>query len=315
MKTAITTLTALVIMILSMPQAAEAGWGSKRGNWSGAERRSMELQEAADRNDLEVEGDYGRNPDEWLRNWKRINRRWKFRDEDIVWGNEKRPVKSRIIILDPPLEKTVGPDKVEIEWFHSHLDEQGDWKVWVQTWLVVARWAVSMRKAEIPVEMKFRPVGKGPTWLRRYNGQRRAYQELLYAWKEDASQVGKANDVLVELLYSREKLEGIVERSTAEKIVEQAGQSSRRLAQTSGVREDRKTNRGSKRTVPTTYGTGSNEKQEGVENTAGPHFADRRQVPPDEPSSWEGERFVPDGKSADQASNRRTAVGPISCTA
>ena len=225
MKIGIATLTALVVLGLSLGQAAEAEWIKNRGEWSAAERRSMELQENADPKDLEVEGDYGRDPEEWRRNWRRIQRQWRFQEEDIAWGDKKRPVRSRIVILDPPLKKTVGPDKVEVEWFHSHLDEQGHWKVWVQTWLVVARWALSIRKAEIPVEIRFRPVGKGPTWLRRYNGQRRAYQELLYAWKEDASQSGKAKDVLVELLYSREKVEEIVARSTAEKIVEQAGNS------------------------------------------------------------------------------------------
>ena len=205
--------------------SAEAQWRKNRSQMSASDQRSLELQERADPKDLEIEGDFGRDPVEWRRNWKRMQRRWKFRNENIAWGNEKRAIRRRIIILDPPLEKTVGPDKVEVEWFHSHLDEQGDWGVWVQTWLVVSPWALSMRKAEIPVEIKFRPVGKGPTWLRRYNGQRRAYQELLYAWKEDASQSGKANDVLVELIYSREKLEEIVARSTAEKIVEQAGHS------------------------------------------------------------------------------------------
>ena len=74
------------------------GMDEKRVEWYAPEHRPMELQEAADPKDVEVEGDYGRDPDEWWRNWKRIQRQWRFRREDIAWGKKKRAIKSRRIV-------------------------------------------------------------------------------------------------------------------------------------------------------------------------------------------------------------------------
>ena len=133
-----------------------------------------------------------------------------------------------------------APDRVEVEWFHSHLDESGQWGVWVQTWLKVKTWENSMLKAGIPVIPRHRAVGKGPTWLRLYNDHRRAYQELIYAWEGEPSWKGQASEVQYHLIQARDRVDRIASRESLEKIVEAAGESAeewRSLVETERTRE------------------------------------------------------------------------------
>ena len=63
---------------------------------------------------------------QWKRNWARSMRDLQnTTKQETAWGKEKRPVRSRMVVLDPPLVKTVGPDRIQVEWFWSPIDERG----------------------------------------------------------------------------------------------------------------------------------------------------------------------------------------------
>ena len=36
-----------------------------------------------------------------------------------LWPNSKRVYSTDLVVLEAPLAKTVGPEKIEIEWFHT----------------------------------------------------------------------------------------------------------------------------------------------------------------------------------------------------
>ena len=217
-----------------MVNDAEAQW-KKRSNLTSAQERALELQARADPEDLKVNGDFGRDPEEWRRTWRWIQKGWKVKDEQMAWGKEKRAIKSRVVVLVPPLVKTSREDRVEVEWFHSHIDEQGGWEVWVQTWLRLEKWRKSLEEAQVPVKIRYRAVGRGPTWLRQYNEQRRVYQELLYAWYPDASERGPAAYLMAELMLNRDKVEELGSRASMEAIVRGTG---KRLSDWEGTRRE-----------------------------------------------------------------------------
>ena len=223
-RTTSLTAAALACVMALVSTMAQAQWGGKP-ELSAADRRNIELQEATPDDELWSQGDYYRDPKEWRRNWRRTQRRGAVEGDEIAWGKEKRPVRSRVIVLDPPLAKTTPPDRVEIEWFHSHIDESGQWGVWVQTWLQVTKWNASLLKARVPVTMNHRVVGKGPTLLRVYNDRRRAYQELIYAWEGGANRGKPGRAVQYHLIQTRDRVDQIASRTSLEKIVEAAGQS------------------------------------------------------------------------------------------
>ena len=46
-------------------------------------------------------------------------------DEAVEWSKTRRANRSTVIVLDPPLPKLSGPDKVDVKIFYSYLDEFG----------------------------------------------------------------------------------------------------------------------------------------------------------------------------------------------
>lgn len=167
---------------------ANAAWVQKKRNVSPEERERMELQKSTSAEEIWKEGDYWQDFDKWMKVWKATKRGWDGTDpKDAYRQHEKRPIKSRMVILDPPLPKTMGPDVVEVEWFHTPIDSAGSGGIWGSAATRVVGWWTSWMKPDgdgkvAPVKLHFRMFGKGPTMLREFSRHRRVYQELVYAW-------------------------------------------------------------------------------------------------------------------------------------
>lgn len=224
---------ALMLLVAMATAAAEAQSRHSDGALTAADRRGMELQEAASKEDLWMNGDHWRDPREWKRTWNITRRGWpeSLDADDIAWGREKRPVKSRIIVLDPPLPKTIGPDKVQVEWFASPLDEAGTNIVWRSSIVYVLgfwyhKWPRDERKIPtVPAEVQMRLVGKGPNLLRRYNPQRRLFQELVYGWENLPDVQSSASDVMRQLILAGDEIARMTSRASGEIPIEKAGAS------------------------------------------------------------------------------------------
>ena len=121
----------------------------------------------------------------WTRNWdKRLLDMLHTDPATYTWGKKKRPAKSRIIVLNPPLAKTIGPNQVEVEWFYTPIDERGSIKIWVFARGATTKWDDSRAK-DIPVRMIPRIVGKGPGVPARFETNYRLFQEMVLAWEGD----------------------------------------------------------------------------------------------------------------------------------
>ena len=106
-------------------------------------------------------------------------------DEDaIAWGQERKANRTTVIVLDPPLPKTLGPDTVEVEWFQSFVDRHGGVEIGSRTaYLVIGKWWANWWKAKIPVGLHVRPLGEGPQLDENTLEQRQWLQRLMLAWK------------------------------------------------------------------------------------------------------------------------------------
>lgn len=158
------------------------------GNAIGQKRQltMQERQEAATEEDLLTNGEYWRDYEEWMSNWVPVRKRWDWLEtEEIARGQEKRPVRRRMVILDPPLPKTREPDSVEVEVFLVLFDGPASERVWGATATTTLNWHVTWTKGQrggVPVRFVWRVVGKGPNLLRQYNENRLLFQQMLYAW-------------------------------------------------------------------------------------------------------------------------------------
>ena len=119
-----------------------------------------------------------------FRRWKRDRERRTKRLADvsesrIAWGKEKRPNKTVVIEINPPLQKTVSPEKVEVEWFFSFLNDTGNTvsSVHAQN-AIVGKWLKGLNEENLPVYTNRRLLGIGPGLPSRFDRQRTRVQEI-----------------------------------------------------------------------------------------------------------------------------------------
>ena len=169
-------------------ESASAEWLQKKRNVSPGEQQNTEPQQETAAEEIWREGDHWQDMDERAKVWNKTLRGWNGVPlEDTYRGLEKRPTKSRIVVLDRPLPKTTGPRVVEVEWFHTPIGSTGNGNIWGSSATTTIRWWTSWLKRDgngkvAPVKLVFRMVGKGPRMLRVFAPHRRSYQELVYAW-------------------------------------------------------------------------------------------------------------------------------------
>ena len=141
-----------------------------------------------------------------------------------LWPNSKRVYSTDLVVLEAPLAKTVGPEKIEIEWFHTAIDNYGQVVSAGRSGIAVTHWIRSLWDAKIPVEFRIRMVGEGIGLNDRFREERKLHQELMLY---DGDWLGlKGNREVRRLarkgIFSDEvPLRG---RWDAEQIVEQAGE-------------------------------------------------------------------------------------------
>ena len=129
----------------------------------------------------------------WKRDWARKIQDYKnTKLKDIAWGKETRAIRSRIIILDPPLAKTIGPDRVQVEWFYTPIDDRGTNAVWIISSRRVFQWATNLYKNRVRYELTENIVGTGRGLTRRFEENRRLYQEMALAWDESSNKGKRA---------------------------------------------------------------------------------------------------------------------------
>ena len=142
----------------------------------------QERQEAATEEDLLTNGEYWRDYEEWMRTWIPIRKRWDWLEsEEYVRGQEKRPSRRRMVVLDPPLPKKERPDTVEVETFLVVFDGPASERIWGGTATITLRWYVSWMEGQrggVPVKFVWRIVGKGPNLLRQYNENRLLWKDI-----------------------------------------------------------------------------------------------------------------------------------------
>ena len=217
----------ILATILGLLAASYAGIGNTQSGPNllmMPEKEARNLQRTTPSEDLWENGDYWRSPRKWGRFARQTTRGgWGFQDwPDIVWGKTKRPVRSRMVILDPPLPRIAGPDKVQIEWFNDPVDEDGTGYYGNVSTLYIMEWLRSMDEHEVPTEFVVQLVGKGPTLLRRYNETRRVIQDMIYAWDNPSIFRGAASDVFQAMMGTPGNVRT---RDFATSIVEDAGYS------------------------------------------------------------------------------------------
>ena len=123
----------------------------------------------------------------WQRNWdRRLLDMWETDPGRYAWGREKRPIKSQVVVLDPPLAKFGPPDKVTVEWFFADIDERSTMLAPGNASIVMRKWEKTIKEAgETRVHIIPRIVSEGPGVPRRFSEQLRLIQDMVYAWGDN----------------------------------------------------------------------------------------------------------------------------------
>ena len=178
-----TTAAALALML-----ALTAGITQAQGQSYVSEATLKARQESATDEELWRNGDFWRDERKWLRTWVRVRKTFDWLPaEEIARGKEVHPPTHKVVVLDPPLPKTTAPGTVQVEWFHAPYDGGGSHFVWGSMGTQMTGWYRSWLDAGkdgVPIKMVWRMVGKGPNLLREFNGNRRVFQEMVYAWSD-----------------------------------------------------------------------------------------------------------------------------------
>ena len=119
----------------------------------------------------------------------------KFDVNHVRWGKERRPRGQELVEFDPPF-KTNSPDKVELEYFYTYLEQipvtrrggtavQG-WQL-TDTEIHWRTWWFDTVPADIKrdVALRLSPVGAMPGGQPDLNHQHRLHQRIVMAWKPD----------------------------------------------------------------------------------------------------------------------------------
>ena len=230
MKILKSVVTALLLCVATQGYATSEEWIRHGGIVSQAEQNAMNRQKTASEEDLWREGDHWQDLGAVVKRWNVILRGWNgLAYEDIAWGQEKRPVRSRMVVLDIPLQKTMGPNTVEVEWFHSPISSTGTAGPWGSSLDYIMRWWSSLLRERnngqrLPVKLELRMVGKGPLLLRGYNPQRKLFQEMVYAWSNlDFGTRGRSAYMALQRRSLKSKLSGVDARWIAKRVMEKAG--------------------------------------------------------------------------------------------
>ena len=89
-----------------------------------------------------------------------------------------------MIVLDPPLPKLSGPDKVDVEIFYSYLDEFGRGIAFTGNVSLWNRWLHSVLDEDVEIYLRIREheqiIASGPKVPTRFERQQRRAQELHY---------------------------------------------------------------------------------------------------------------------------------------
>ena len=65
--------------------------------------------------------------------WQRSRSKEEWKDLDpmeIAWERERRPAPAEMMVLNPPLGRTLSRDEVQVEWFHTVVRKDGDNDGW-----------------------------------------------------------------------------------------------------------------------------------------------------------------------------------------
>ena len=166
-----------------------------------------------------------------LKELKQLKRNWTrtLRDisntkaRDIAWGKEKKAGRSQVVVLNPPLGKTVGSDRIEVEWFHSPIDDRGTTFIWMPTLHLVMSWQKSLEGNGIPVTARARLPGSGPGLSERFDEQRRWIQEMTLAWDGTIWGEGTRGEVYRAMAKRSSELPKLQATRDAVRILEEAG--------------------------------------------------------------------------------------------
>ena len=101
---------------------------------------------------------------------------------NIAWGKERRASGSVMLVLDEPLEKTLGPHTVEIEVFERWLDNDGDYRGSWGAKTLVAWWRANAIEEGTHGRAKVRVVlpNTGPSFAPRYQADRELARDWYY---------------------------------------------------------------------------------------------------------------------------------------
>ena len=219
MKTPVIAAAILAMLMTGYGEDSGAQRIQKPRNMTEVDERNWELQRNASETELWTNGDYWHDEGRWERRWNSTKKLWKGVDKESVgWERRKRGIKSRIVILDPPLPKTTRPDRVQVEFFSRVMNNAGEVDSWARmNWYVIPWFATIDGDVDLTMQL----VGKGPGLLREYNNVNKLYQEMVYGWGEPGiASRDKAFDVYLAMLGARHDLGMIVhDRVFAERLI------------------------------------------------------------------------------------------------
>ena len=103
-------------------------------------------------------------------------------EEDIRWGKERKGSRTTVVVLDPPLKKVSGPDKVDVEWFYHCLDRTGSTKAPIAATYVTQSqwWIANLSREGLPINFVEQLVGGHGEATNHFAAARRRIQEARY---------------------------------------------------------------------------------------------------------------------------------------
>ena len=159
----------------------------------------------------------------WQRNWdRRLMDMWETDPKSYAWGNEKRPIKAYVAVLDPPLPDLGTADKVTVEWFFAPIDERTGTLAPSNASIVMRKWEKTIKEAgEKRIHIIPRIVSQGPGVPERFEDQLELIQDMIYAWGDNPWK-GTALTARAALVNAKRSMVTITEKDVTE-ILNEAG--------------------------------------------------------------------------------------------